>query len=143
MISIKEFPLKPVSVKGRYYKRVSNSNHLMSLKEISDSFLQSLQLSWDSYENNDDDLNILDYSKIERFITKVNEVKRFYLDESPITSLEKLRFIKNNKPTNAAVLLFAKELPTYKIKIGKFKAPHIIIDDKVIQAPLFEAVEDA
>ena len=33
---IDEFPIKPVSYQGRYYKRVKNSNHQMNLGEIPD-----------------------------------------------------------------------------------------------------------
>jgi len=48
-IVIHEFPLKPISYKGRFYKRVKNSNHQLTALEIADLSMQSLQLSWDSY----------------------------------------------------------------------------------------------
>ena len=38
---VDEFPIKPVSYQGRYYKRVKNSNHQMSLGEISDMYLKT------------------------------------------------------------------------------------------------------
>ena len=44
-IYVQEFPVKPISYKGRYYKRVNNSNHQLSPIEITDLNLQSLQLS--------------------------------------------------------------------------------------------------
>lgn len=44
-LSVKEFPIKPVAFKGRYYRRVRNANHLLNPSEISDLHLQSLQLS--------------------------------------------------------------------------------------------------
>ncbi|HTN35470.1 MAG TPA: ATP-binding protein [Arachidicoccus sp.] len=50
-LSIKEFPVKPVSFKGRYYKRLNNSNHQLSLTEIADLHLRSFNSSWDSYIN--------------------------------------------------------------------------------------------
>ena len=34
IFEIPEFPVKPVAYKGRYYKRVHNSNHLLTLDEI-------------------------------------------------------------------------------------------------------------
>ena len=34
IIKIKEFPIKPVSVKGRYFRRVGNSNRVMNMQEI-------------------------------------------------------------------------------------------------------------
>lgn len=45
VIKVDEFPIKPVSFKGKYFKRVQNSNHQMNLTEISNMHLQSLQLS--------------------------------------------------------------------------------------------------
>ena len=44
-IHVDEFPVKPVAFRDRYYKRVANSNHRMSLTEIANMHLQSLQLS--------------------------------------------------------------------------------------------------
>ena len=45
---VKEFPIKPVSVKGRYYKRVKNSNHQLSLTEIADLHLKTFNSSWNN-----------------------------------------------------------------------------------------------
>jgi len=47
--SLQEFPVKPVACRGRYFKRIKNSNHQLSPIEISDMNLQTLQVSWDSY----------------------------------------------------------------------------------------------
>ncbi|MFC7526974.1 helix-turn-helix domain-containing protein [Parapedobacter sp. GCM10030251] len=41
VLSVKEFPVKPVAFKGRYYKRVNNANHQLSLTEIADLHLRS------------------------------------------------------------------------------------------------------
>ena len=46
-IHIKENPLKPVSVKGRSYRRVGSSNRVMLPHEISEMHLQSIGSSWD------------------------------------------------------------------------------------------------
>ena len=50
VITVNEYPVKPVSFKGKYYKRIKNSNHQMMPSEISDMYLQGLNLSWDAYE---------------------------------------------------------------------------------------------
>ena len=42
-----EHPIKPVSYRHRYYKRYRNSNHMMTLDEISDEHLQTFNVSWD------------------------------------------------------------------------------------------------
>ena len=64
-IKVQEFPVKPVSFKGRYYKRVHNSNQQLSPLEIADTSLQSLQLSWDSYPAINKSIDDIDFSKVE------------------------------------------------------------------------------
>lgn len=142
VITVQEFPIKPVAFKGKYFKRVGNSNHQLSPSEISNLHLQSLQLSWDSYPAHDATLGDLDVMKIERFISRVNTAGRFVLGGSWQESLEKLDLIRENKPANAAKLLFAKELKQYSIHVGRFKTPSMIIDDKMIKNTLYEAVEE-
>jgi ATP-dependent DNA helicase RecG len=46
---VTEYPIKPVSTRGRYYKRVGNSNHLLSVNEVSNMHLQTINSSWDYY----------------------------------------------------------------------------------------------
>lgn len=73
-ISVNEFPVKPVSFKGRYYKRVNNSNHQLSAIEIKNLSLQSLQLSWDSYPAHGKSLEDLDIHKVNAFFERVNSM---------------------------------------------------------------------
>ena len=49
VLNVAEYPVKPVSLKGRYFQRRANSNHPLSAVEISNLSLQSRNLSWDSY----------------------------------------------------------------------------------------------
>ncbi len=74
---IHEFPVKPISFKGRYYKRVKNSNHQLTALEIADLSMQSLQVSWDSYPANNINLVDIDLKKVDKFIQKVNTIGRF------------------------------------------------------------------
>ena len=48
-VDVPEYPIKPVSFQGRYYKRVENSNHHLSPVEISDMHLRSMNASWDMF----------------------------------------------------------------------------------------------
>lgn len=73
----------------------------------------------------------LDEDKIIKFIAKVNNSGRFNLEESLIRALEKLKLLKNNNPTSASLLLFAKEPPLCNIHIGRFKTPSVIISQKI------------
>lgn len=34
VLTVIEYPIKPISFKGKYFKRVANSNHLLSVDEI-------------------------------------------------------------------------------------------------------------
>ena len=143
VIRVGEYPVKPVNTKGKYFKRISSSNHQLTLSEITDMYMQSLQLSWDAYEATKESLDALSLAKIETFIDKVNQSGRFSLDNSPLLALEKLKFVANNNPTWAAMLMFAEEPLRHHIHIGRFKTPTMIIDDRQITDTLFEAVEQA
>ncbi|HOO84785.1 MAG TPA: hypothetical protein PLS94_09490 [Prolixibacteraceae bacterium] len=36
LIQVQEYPIKPIALKGRYYSRRKNANHLLTVVEISD-----------------------------------------------------------------------------------------------------------
>jgi len=141
-IRVNEYPVKPVSFKGRYFKRVKNSNHQLNVREISEIHLQSLQLSWDAYPYPKATLDDLDYHKIRQFVAKVNNSGRFILPEKVEDALSKLRMVVDNVPVNAAMLLFAKEPLNHNVHVGRFKTPSMIIDDKIYKGGLFEVVEE-
>ena len=144
VIRMGEFPVKPVSTRGRYFKRIASSNHQLGLGEIADLYLQSLQLSWDAHEATNHCLDSLSLPKINRFINQVNDGGRFSLDdESPQGALEKLKYIVNGHPTWAALLLFAKEPLRHHVHIGRFKTPSMILDDRQFTDTLFEVVEQS
>ncbi len=88
---VQEYPVKPVACRGKYYKRVENSNHLLSLTEIADVYLQSMQYSWDAYSAKKHSYSDLDEKKIQKFIDKVNSVGRFSLEGTPKECLVKLK----------------------------------------------------
>jgi ATP-dependent DNA helicase RecG len=142
-IHIDEFPVKPVSTRGRYLKRAASSNHQLNTAEIANLYMQSLQLSWDAYEAPGSQTNNLSVEKITRFIEKVNESGRFTLENETSSALEKLQYLRGGKPTWAALLLFSKEPLRHHVHIGRFKTASTIIDDRYITDTLFEAVEQA
>jgi len=143
VISVDEFPVKPISYKDRYYKRVQNSNHVMNLAEISNMHLQSLQLSWDAYEYPNGSLKNIYMVKVESFIEEVNNIGRFYSEEKALDTMGKLKyFLDSDKPTNAAMLLFAREPLRQHIRVGRFKDDITIIDDRQISLTLFDAADE-
>lgn len=143
MFSVKEYPIKPISLQGRYYKRIRNSNHLLSTVEIANMSLSSLQLSWDSYPAYGKTLDDLDIETINKFIEKVNSNGRLTLRGGTWQeNFQKLNLIKSGQPTNAAFLLFGKENIGYNVHVGRFKTPYMIIDDRMMNCNLFETVEE-
>ena len=141
-LHVKEYPVKPLSVQGRYYKRHINSNHLMNASEVSDCYLQSMQYSWDSYPHSGGTLDSLDNKRIEHFFNRISEKGRIQLNGSTRENLVKLKLIKEGIPTNAAMLLFAKDPLMYDIHVGRLKTSSLILDDRIIRNTLFEAVDE-
>ena len=127
------FPVKPVA----------NSNHRLSLTEIANLHLSSLQLSWDSYEHPHSTIDNLDANKIQDFIDRVKQGGRLKIDQTPLTVLKKLGFLQGNTPSHAAMLLFGEQDPQYSIHIGRFKSASTIIDDRMIRGTLFQVVKEA
>ena len=142
-LTVVEYPVKPLSMKGRYYKREGNANHLMSTFEISNLSLQTRQVSWDSYLYNGATVDDLDIEKVHQFIRKVNEAGRFSLPGGYIEALDKLGMLQNAVPTNAAMVLFSKKDLHYNVHIGRFKTPSLIVADKMISGNLYNVVDEA
>jgi len=140
---VSEFPVKPVAFRDRYFRRVANSNHRLSLTEIANAHLQSLQLSWDAYPEDQATVKDLSPRKMKTFLKRVREGGRFKGEGDWQVVLEKLGYLKNGVPTHAAMILFGKNDPPYQLHIGRFKTPSTIIDDRMIRGTLFDVVEDA
>jgi len=87
-IQISEYPVKPVNTRGRYFKRVAGSNQQLSLAEINEFYMKSLQVSWDAHVAEDASLDDLDLPKIEKFIETVNGCGRFHLYMEPLQALQ-------------------------------------------------------
>lgn len=143
IVHVSEFPIKPVAFRDRYFKRVANSNHRLSLTEIANVHMQSLQLSWDSYPEEQATVKDLCMGKMKSFLKRVKDGGRFHGEGAWQVILEKLGYLKNRVPTHSAMLLFGKNDPPYALHVGRFKTASTIIDDKMIRGTLFDVVEDA
>jgi ATP-dependent DNA helicase RecG len=116
---------------------------LLSVSEIADLYLKSTQNSWDAYPYISAQFEDLNLEYIHQFIDKVNQSGRFKLANEPKVALLKLRMLKTNIPTNAAMILFSKENLLHNVHIGRFKTPSKIIADKIINGSLFNVLEDS
>ncbi len=140
VFEISEYPVKPISFKNRYYKRVRNSNHLLTLDEIVDLQQQSLNISYDAYPLKEN-LSSLDTALLEKFVETTNSRGRINLQDDLLTNLTKLKLVQVGKPTLAAMLLFGNH--GYSIHIGRFKSEDTIIDDLLMKDPLLVALDEA
>jgi len=140
VFEISEYPIKPISFKNRYYKRVRNSNHLLTLDEIVDLQQQSLNISYDAHPLKEN-LSSLDTTLLERFVETTNSRGRINLQDDLLTNLTKLKLAQADKPTLAAMLLFGNH--GYSIHIGRFKSEDTIIDDLLMKDPLLVVLDEA
>ena len=149
IIRIKEFPIKPVSVKGKYFRRVGNSNRIMPMQEIAQMHFHSAGMSWDKLSARDVTIEDIDVEKVKRYIKKANETGRRKIedDEKPLQVLEKLELRKEGRPTWAATLLFhgrpQRFLSQAVIHCGRFKEETMVIDDRMIEGTIIEQVDEA
>lgn len=105
----------PYAYNGRPYERLESSTVLMSQHRYEQLLVQRGQLNykWEEQPCEEYDLNSLDHDEIRRTIIEgigQNRIGAEVLNYSTEDVLEKLKLIKNGKLTNAAVVLFGKEL---------------------------------
>ncbi|MBW2599745.1 MAG: hypothetical protein JRC60_06650, partial [Deltaproteobacteria bacterium] len=149
VIQIKEFPIKPVSTKGRCYRRVGNSNRLMTPQDIAEMHMHSTGTSWDKTPAPDATMSDMDPEKIKRYIRQSKNAGRRDIgdDEKPSEILKKLDLIKEGKLTWAALFLFRKDTKYLRsqglIHCGRFKEEIIVIDDRMIEDMIVEQIDEA
>jgi ATP-dependent DNA helicase RecG len=146
-ICIKEFPIKPVSVRGRCFRRVETSNRTMTPKEIAEMHIHSIGTSWDAFPAVDKTLDDIDLKKVERYIKEANVTGRRKIEENPTEVLEKLEFVKGGKATWAALLTFGKEpqnpLLQSAVHCGRFRMDKTqIVDDLMVEIDLIGQVNE-
>ena len=76
LIKIVEFPIKPVSVRGRCFRRVGNSNRVMTPHQIGQMHLQSTGASWDAFPARDASVDGIDMGKVKEYIKRANATGR-------------------------------------------------------------------
>jgi len=137
-----EYPIKPISCKGKYFKRIKNSNHQMDINEISNLHLQTYHSSWDHYSDVHHSLGDISLDKVNYFIEMANKVKAFPITEDPMTVLKKFELLHDEQITNGCYLLFTDHNPILStIEIGRFASETTIRDSATIRTDLFSEVE--
>ena len=148
VIQIKEFPIKPVSTRGRCYRRAGNSNRLMTPQDIVEMHLHSTGTSWDKTPAPDATMSDIDHEKIKRYIRRSRDAGRRDVGdrEEALEILKKLELVKKGKLTWAALLLFRKDTKYLRsqglVHCGRFKKETIVIDNRMIEGTIVEQIDE-
>lgn len=143
IIEVREYPIKPISFKNRYFLRKSNSNHLMSMEEIANEYLKTKNSSWDYYVDSAQDFNDLSLDKINTFIHRIEKHFTKSFGDNPMQILHKYGLVRDNKITFGAYLLFVKGFCLISgVQAGRFKTPSDIIDTISLNTDLLTEVDE-
>ncbi len=136
VVSVGEYPVKPVACKGRYFKRVGNANHQMNATEISDAHIKLINSSWDYHPDPEHTIESISTSKVQAFADTLG------IKDSFEAVLEKFELIKQSRPTFACHLLFSKnDVFLSTIEAGRFASQTIIKDSITSRDTLIEQVQ--
>ena len=135
VISVDEYPVKPVACKGRYFKRIGNANHQMSPTEISDAHIKLINSSWDYHPDPVHGLDSISQTKVQAFADALS------LKASFKAVMEKFELIKDDRPTFGCHLLFSKnDVLLSTIEAGRFATQTVIKDSITSKDSLIEQV---
>ncbi len=152
VIEVKESAEKPVFCGSHVYKRVGKTNQRISSSEIRKLAKESgKRIYWDEQICQDANLKDIDEKKVRRFLRRARFERRLEIvpDISVREALERLNLIKNNKLTNAAILLFGKKPQKFflqaKLRCARYKGttPITFVDLKIIEGDIIVQVEEA
>lgn len=148
VITVAEYPKKPVFAKDRVFLRVGRSNQRSSAEKIRQLFSNSQAYKWDHQLVPGSKLADIDPTRIKHFLQKAEEERNTFFD-SPCTTrkfLEALNLIIDNQLTNASLLLFGKHpqrlLIQSEIRCARFQGtdPVDFEDMQVIPGSIIEQV---
>ena len=143
ILSVVEYPIKPVNFRNKYYKRVSNSNHIMSLTEVANKHLQTINSSWDYYPDPNHNFEHISFEKVEKYIKEYEKWNDTTVDYGAVHFLEKQEFIRNGKLTFGAYILFARDICVVSdLQLGRFKSPTKIIDNLNLDTDIFTELDE-
>ena len=153
LIRITESAIKPVSVRGRCYKRIGNSNRVMSPQEIAQKHLNATGQTWDGLLAANAGSDDIDPKKVQWYLTRREEVRNVAKPQD-MDATELLRNIKGGNgegtPTYAGILFFGNYpqrcLQNAQLRVVRFKGTsvtHPVIDRLDCFGALWEMVDAA
>jgi ATP-dependent DNA helicase RecG len=141
IFSIQEYPIKPVATRGKYFKRIANSNHLLSINEVVNLHLQSFNTSWDFHINNQFRINDISLYKVQSAIDIINQ-SGSRINDDPLTFLLKNDLLRDGHLTNAVYLLFTeRDTVLTTIELGRFQTNIIIKDSARTKSDILSQID--
>jgi ATP-dependent DNA helicase RecG len=120
----------------------------MSHEEIVQRLLNASGLSWDASVAPQATWEDLDKERIRDYVAVLRQTGRRPIPArtSERDALRKLDLVAGVRPTRAAILLFGKTptrfYPSAFIKLGRFRSPTLIVDDRQVSGTLLMQVEE-
>ena len=153
LIRIAGSSLRPVSVKGVCYKRVGNSNRVMSPQEIAQMHLNTVGQSWDQLFVTRAGSDDIDEKKVEWYLTRRETIRNVAKpqDMSLTALLKNIDGLSDEEtPTHAGILFFGKSPQRFfrnaQLRVVRFKGisvTHPVIDRLDCSGALWEMVDAA
>jgi ATP-dependent DNA helicase RecG len=152
VIKVDKYPYDIVLAFGRPYKRVGKSTIKMSKDEYKRNILDThkRELYFDGQICPEATIKDIDENKIKKFIDKARRERKLHLHDllSVKEILIRLKLMKNETLTNAAILLFARNPQDFFIQSGikaiRFKGTDVtgeMLDFKDVESDLISEVE--
>ena len=139
----------PISIRGRYYRRVGNTSRELPAEELARFLLERTGQTWDALPV-DSGIESLSTKTIEDFKALSRErLPQLAPSDTIETILAKLKLVVPHKKSlkKAAILLFGEDpqqfMPAAQIQIGRFRDEETILDDKRIEGNLFQQISQA
>ena len=153
LIRIAECRIKPISVKGVCYRRVGNSNRVMSPQEIAQMHLNTVGQSWDQLLVTRAGIDDIADKKVEWYLTRRETIRNVAKpqDMSLTALLRNIDGLSDEEtPTHAGILFFGKYPQRFfqnaQLRVVRFKGTsvtHPVIDRLDCSGALWEMVDAA
>ncbi len=152
LIVVKPSEQKPHTAYGRPFKRVGKNTKLMAQSEYKRLLLEQSKdkFQFDAMECPGAAFADIDAKKVKEFLMRAKEERRLKINPNINVkeALIKLKLLKNNQLTNAAILMFGKEPQEFvlqsEVRCAKFKGTLAVkpfIDMKVIEGTMDEQID--
>lgn len=143
MFSSPSYPIKPVSYKGKYYKRISNANHPMSASEIAQMHLRTVNSSWDYHWRHGKTIDDIAVDKVQHLIDVVTRRNPEVRIDTVAQFLQKQELVHGTQISNGCYLLFCNEDSHHTtIQMGHFASETVIKDDVTTSKDIIAQVDE-